>query len=133
MADRLERLGLRLEPLYRLFSALWLIYAVGIGACAWGSQLISYADPGRYVLTGGAVLVALGMALRLVAPGRPQWTRWSLPVIGGLGVAMFVLVQFGVDLAGGFTVARVGYSLVILVPALTSYVHWVAERVVMPR
>lgn len=120
-----------MNGIYRLVSAVWAVYALGLSMSVYGSQLLAYADPGRYVVTTLAVLTTIGMIVRLIVPGRPQWTRWTLPVIGAVGVASFVLVQFGTEYMGGHTWARTGYSLLVLMPALIAYVHWIAERLVL--
>lgn len=120
-----------INGIYRLISAVWALYALGLSMSVYGSPLLAYADPGRYVVTALAVLTTLGMLVRMIVPGRPQWTRWTLPVIGSIGVASFVLAQFGAEYLGGLTWARTGYSVLVLMPALIAYVHWVAERLVL--
>lgn len=120
----------RLDAIYRAISVLWAIYAVALALSVYGSSLLAFADPGRYIVSGAAVLIGLGMLVRLVAPRRPEWTAWTLPLMGTCGVTAFVLAQFGTDYSGGPTFARVGYGLLLLVPALIAYVHWIAEKAV---
>lgn len=122
----------RLDAIYRVTSVLWAVYAAALAMSVYGSVLIAYADPGRYVVSAASVLIGLGMLVRLIAP-RSRWTGWTLPLMGTVGVTAFVLSQFGADMAGGFTPARTGYGLLLLVPALIAYVHWIAERVVAHR
>lgn len=122
-----------LNGIYRALSAIWALYAAGMAMSVYGSQLLAFADPGRYIVAGLAALTTIGMLLRMVVPGKPEWTRWTLPVIGSVGVAAFTLAQFGADYLGGLTWARTGYSLLLLTPALIAYAHWVAERLVLRR
>lgn len=36
-----------------------------------------------YALSALARLLGLGIIARAIVPGRPEWTRWTLPLIGG--------------------------------------------------
>lgn len=122
-----------LARLYRITSALWLVYALGLVGVAHGSTLLRFAEPGRYLLAVLGLLVVVAMLLRVLAPGRPEWTRWTLPMIVGLSVTTFALSLFGAETLGGFTTGRVGLSLLMLTPSGFAYVHYLGEKVVAPR
>lgn len=128
------QLPVNLRRLYQLTSVIWMIYGLGLSLTAYGSTLFRFAEPGRITLTVLAALVAVGMGLRAVVPGRPEWTRWTLPLIGGTSVATFCLTLFAANIvSGGYTVARIGFSLLVLTPAAFAYAHYAGERVVAPR
>lgn len=122
-----------LRRLYQLTSVVWALYAAGLALAAHGTVLLDFAEPGRLVLTALGVVVALGMITRSIVPGRPEWTRWTLPLVAGTSVATFSLLLFGSDFAGGLTASRLGFALLILVPAGFAYVHYLGERLVAPR
>lgn len=122
-----------LRRLYQWMSILWAIYATALALAIYGSTLLAFAQPGRGVLATLATLVGIGMLVRAVVPGRPEWTRWTLPLILGTSVATFSLLLFASDMAGGFTAIRVGFSLLVLTPAGFAYVHYLGEKVVAPR
>jgi hypothetical protein len=123
----------RYKALYRVSSIIWTAYAVGIGLAAHGSQILAFADPGRHIILGLAILAAVAMLIRLLVPGRPEWTRWALPLMGMAGVSSSLLAVFANEIMGGFTAARVAYFLLLLVPGLMAYLHWLGERAVSPR
>lgn len=116
---------------YRWTSVLWLMYAASLGAFASGSALLE-RTPVRYVVTTLAVLAALAMLLRLFVPWHPEWTRWSLPLIGALSLSTAVHAAFGVE-GLGFTLARVAVVGLTLVPGLMAYVHWIGLSAVESR
>jgi hypothetical protein len=123
-----------LRRLYVLTSLVWMTYATALSFTAYGSALLRFAEPGRLVLTALAAIVAIAMAVRALVPGRPEWTRWTLPLIGGTSVSTFCLTLFAVNYDSiGYTPARVGYALLILVPALFAFAHYSGEKVVAPR
>lgn len=122
-----------LRRLYQWTSIIWAIYATALALTIYGSTLLAFAQPARGVLAALATVVGLGMVVRAVVPGRPEWTRWTLPLILGTSVATFSLLLFAADIAGGFTPIRVGLSLLVLTPAGFSYVHYLGEKVVAPR
>lgn len=122
-----------LRRLYQWTSIIWALYATALALTIYGTTLLTFAQPARGVLATLAAVVGLGMVVRAVVPGRPEWTRWTLPLILGTSVATFSLLLFAADIAGGFTPIRVGLSLLILTPAAFSYVHYLGEKVVAPR
>lgn len=122
-----------LRRLYQLTSAVWTIYAISLALSIHGTTLLNFAQPGRIILSVLAVLVGLGMLVRAFVPGRPEWTRWTLPMIGGTSVAAFALLLFAADFAGGYTPGRVGFALLVLTPGGIAYVHYLGEKVVAPR
>lgn len=122
-----------LRKLYRITSLIWAVYAVGLALWAHGSVLLRFADLMRPLITVLAVLVAVAMVLRAVVPGRPEWTRWTLPLIIGASVSTFTLTLFGIEIAGDLTSARAGMALLALMPAAFAHVHYMGEKVVAPR
>jgi hypothetical protein len=128
-----RELPTNLRPLYQLTSAIWTIYAAGLALATHGSSLLAFAVPGKAILTTLATLVAIGMIVRAVVPGRPEWTRWTLPLVAGTSVATFTLLLFAADFAGGMTTSRLGFALLILTPAAFAYAHYIGEKVVAPR
>lgn len=122
-----------MRRVYQLSSLVWTVYSAALALAVYGSVLLKFAEPGRLVLTTLAAIVSIGMVIRAFAPNRPEWTRWTLPVIGGTSVATFTLLLFASDFAGGFTPARVGFSLLVLTPGGIAYVHYVGEKVMAPR
>jgi hypothetical protein len=115
---------------YRLSSLIWFCYSVALVLTAIGSQLLFWAETFRLVLLVFSTVTAIAMAVRVVAPAHPEWTRWTLPLMGCLSTSTFTLTLFAADMAGGFTAARLAYSLLLLTPALTAYLHWIGERLV---
>lgn len=126
-------LPLPLRRLYRITSVVWTVYAAALALVTHGSVLLQAADPGRHVLTVLAGLAAVAMAVRTVYPGRPEWTRWTLPMMSGTSVAAFTLLLFAVDSAGGFTAGRIGFSLLVLTPGGIAYIHYLGEKAVVGR
>lgn len=122
-----------LRRLYRTTSVVWTAYAVALALTTHGSVLLRAAEPGRFVLTALASIVALAMVVRAIAPGRPEWTRWTLPLMCGTSVAAFTLLLFAADSAGGFTSGRAGFSLLVLTPGVIAYVHYLGEKAVTGR
>ncbi len=122
----------RMAVLYRYTSLLWMVASASLGGYAYGSALLAHATVLRMVVPVLAAVVFLAMTLRLVTPGRPQWTRWTLPLMGGLSVCVFILALFGVE-SLGFTPVRLGAAGLTLSPALVAYLHWIGERMVGPR
>ena len=122
-----------MRRLYQYASILWTIYAASLSLVTYGSKLLAFAEPGRLVLATLAALVSLGMLVRALVPGRPEWTRWTLPLVGGTSVATFVLLLFASEVAGGFTTGRVGFALLVLTPGALAYAHYIGEKVVAPR
>jgi len=121
----------RVRLLMRVTSAVWLVVISGLGLSVTGSQLLSFAQPGRYLLAGATVAAAVAMLARIAAPDRAGATRWGLLLIGFVSISAFLLALFASELSVvGFTVARVGYAILLLTPALFSYLHWIGERVV---
>jgi len=121
----------RLAPMYRLSAFIWLLYSVALLLTSVGSQLLAFAEPFRWAMTVITALVSVALLVRALIPERPAWTRWALLVLGGVSVSTFTLTLFAADMAaGGFTLARVAYALLLLVPAFGVYVSWVGERVV---
>lgn len=120
----------KLVGAYRLSALIWLCYSVALVLTACGSQLLWWAEPFRMTLLVLASVSAVAMGVRAVAPAHPEWTRWTLPLMGCLSTSTFTLTLFAADMAGGFTQARVAYSLLMLTPALTAYLHWIGEKVV---
>lgn len=120
----------RLVGAYRLSSLIWFCYSVALVLTACGSQLLWWAEPFRMTLLVLSGVTATAMAVRALAPDHPEWTRWTLPLMGCLSTSTFTLTLFAADMAGGFTAARVAYSLLLLTPALTAYLHWIGEKVV---
>lgn len=124
-------LAVKLAPMYRLSAFIWLLYSVALLLISIGSQLLAFAEPFRLVMTLATSLVCAALLVRAFVPGRPWWTRWALLVLGGVSVSTFTLTLFASDMAdGGFTLARIAYALLLLIPALGVYVSWVGERVV---
>jgi uncharacterized membrane protein YhhN len=122
-----------LRRLYRVTSLVWVLVAAGLCLSTWGSVLLSVLAPMRAVVSVLAALMALGMLVRAFVPGKPQWTRWTLPLMGSTSVATFFLALFASNIDGGYTISRIGYSLLLLSPALFAYTFWVGERVVVGR
>ncbi len=121
----------RMRLLVRVTSAVWVLATAGLGLSVMGSQLLSFAQPGRYVLAAAAVLAGLAMLTRIVVPDHPGGTRWALPLIGIVSVSACLLTLFASEMsATGYTTVRVGYAILLLVPALFAYLHWVGERMV---
>jgi len=129
----LSDLPKNLRPLYQVTSIVWTFYAVGLALTTLGAPLLRFAVPGRIVLTVLALIVAIGMVLRAVVPGRPEWTRWTLPLVAGVSVTTFSLLLFAANFAGGLTTSRVGFAALILTPAAFACVHYLGEKVVAPR
>lgn len=123
----------QLRRLYQYTSIVWTVYAAALALVIYGSTLLAFAQPARSVLATLATLVGIGMIVRAFIPGRPEWTRWTLPLIVGTSVATFALLLFASDFAGGFTPVRVGFSLLVLTPGGIAYVHYLGEKVVAPR
>lgn len=122
-----------LRRIYQYTSIVWTVYATALALAIYGSTLLAFAQPARGVLATLAALVGIGMLVRAIAPGRPEWTRWALPLISGTSVATFTLLLFASDFAGGFTAGRIGFSLLVLTPGGIAYVHYLGEKVVAPR
>jgi hypothetical protein len=122
-----------LRRIYQCTSIIWTAYATALTLAIYGSTLLAFAQPARGVLATLTMLVGIGMLVRAIVPGRPEWTRWTLPLIGGTSVATFTLLLFASDFAGGFTAGRIGYSLLVLTPGGIAYVHYLGEKVVAPR
>jgi hypothetical protein len=133
LTRQLTELSVPLKRLYQLTSAVWVIYAAGLSLATYGSTLLRFAQPGRWVLGSLAAVVGLGMMLRAFVPGRPEWTRWLLPLMGGTSVATFVLLLFATNFAGGPTPARIGFAVLVLTPGAMAYAHYLGEKVVAPR
>lgn len=132
-ATERAELSLPLRRLYRLTSVVWAIYAAAMALLIQDAALLDFATPARVILSGLAALVSIGMIVRMIVPGRPEWTRWTLPTIAATSVATFVLLLFASQFAGGFTVARIGLSLLVLTPAGIAYAHYLGEKVVALR
>lgn len=116
--------------LVRATSTVWILVTVGLGLLMMGSQLLSFAQPGRYALAAAAGLAGLAMLTRFVVPDHAGKTRWALPLIGVVSVSACLLTLFASEMSStGFTPARVGYAILLLTPALFAYLHWVGERV----
>lgn len=129
---QLPRLSPALNGIYRLSAVIWMISAASLGGYAYGSVLLADAGPLRLVVPALASLVFLAMLLRLLAPGRPAWSRWALPLLGGLSVCTTTLTAFGVEEAG-ITAVRLAVIGLTFVPGLIAYAHWVGESLVQPR
>lgn len=118
-----------MAALYRWTSILWLVTASSLGIYAYDTTLLLHAPQLRLVVPALAVVVALAMLVRLLVPYHPQWTRWTLPLMGALSVCTCLLSFFGAE-GLGLTAARVGVVGLTLVPALFAYTHWVGESLV---
>lgn len=118
--------------LYRWMSVVWMLLAVSLGLYSYGSTLLQEADAARLVVPVLAALVALAMFGRLIAPHRPGWTQWALPLMGVLCMTTFVLSVFGAE-GLGLTAPRLGVCGLVLCAGLFAYTHWHGERVVMDR
>lgn len=126
-------LSLPLRRIYRLTSVVWAVYAAALALLIHDAALLDYATIARFVLSGAAAIVSIVMIVRMIVPWRPEWTRWSLPLIAATSIATFVLLLFAYHFAGGFTVARVGLALLVITPAGIAYAHYLGEKVVSPR
>lgn len=123
-----------LRRVYQLSSLVWLLVAFGLGLSALGSSLLRALDPAREIMVVLSVLAGSGMLIRMLAPSRPEWTRWTLPLVGFISVCTFMLTLFAVEFVnGGYTSARVGFALLVLTPAMFAYTHWIGEKVVSLR
>lgn len=118
-----------MSALYRWTSVLWIVAAASLGVYAYGTTLLAKAPQLRLVVPVLALVVAVAMLLRVFAPYRAQWTRWTLPLMGALSVCTCILSFFGAE-GLGLTSARVGVVGLTLVPALFAYTHWVGETLV---
>lgn len=125
-----QRFMERLSPLYRMAAAVWLLYSVALLLVTLGSPLLAFAEPFRAVAVTLTSVTSVAMAVRLVSPGRPQWTRWTMPLIGTVAMSIFTLTLFASEMAGGITTSRAGFALLLLIPALGAYVSWISERTV---
>jgi hypothetical protein len=114
-------------------SVVWAVYAAAMALLVHDAALLDFATPARIVLSGASALVSVGMIVRMFAPGRPEWTRWTLLLIGATSVATFVLLLFAAEFAGGFTLARIGLALLVLAPSGIAYTHYLGEKVVALR
>lgn len=118
-----------MAALYRWTSVLWVVAAASLGSYAYGTTLLSNAPQLRLVVTALAFLIAVVMLVRVFTPYRPDWTRWTLPLMGGLSMCTCLLSFFGAE-GLGFTPARLGVIGLTAVPAMFAYTHWVGEAVV---
>lgn len=114
--------------LYRWTSTLWIVAAGSLGTYAHGTTLLRDAHVLRVVVPSLALVVVVAMVLRLLVPYHPEWTRWTLPLMGALSVCTTMLSLFGAE-GLGYTWARVGVVGLCAVPALFAYTHWVGEAV----
>lgn len=121
-----------IAALYRYTSALWMLTSASLGGYVYGSVLVANATVLRLVVPALAAVVFVAMAFRLFTPGRPQWTRWTLPLMGTLSVCVFIMALFGIE-SLGWTPVRLGAAGLTLAPALVAYLHWIGERMVSPR
>ena len=121
-----------MTALYRWSSAVWLMTACAMGSWAYGSTLLQDAVILRHVVPAFAALVAVAMLVRLIAPYRAKWTRFTMMLMGGLSMCTTLQIAFGVEEAG-VTAARLGVIGLTLFPALIAYTHWVGESLVIPR
>lgn len=119
-----------MKVVYRLASAIWLLYSLALLLTAAGSQLLAFAEPFRFTAVTLTSITAVAMTVRLFSPGRPQWTRWTMPLIGTVAMSTFTLTLFASEMTGGITPARAGFALLLLIPALGAYVSWLSERAV---
>lgn len=118
-----------MAALYRWTSVLWLVTASSLGTYAYGTTLLAHAPQLRLAVPALAFVVAIAMLVRVFVPYRPDWTRWTLPLMGALSMCTCLLSFFGAE-GLGLTAARVGVVGLTLVPALFAYTHWVGEAVV---
>ncbi len=128
-----DELPVPLRRIYRFTSVVWAIYAAAMALLIHDVTLFNFAEPARIVLSGLSALVSLTMMARMIVPGRPEWTRWTLPLIAATSVATFVLLLFAFNVAGGYTLARIGLALLVITPAGIAYAHYLGEKVVSPR
>ena len=118
-----------MAALYRVMSVLWIVTAASLGVYAHGTTLLADAPQLRLAVPLLATVVIVAMLVRLFAPYHPQWTRWTLPLMGTLSVCTCILSFFCAE-GLGLTAARVGVVGLTLVPALFAYTHWVGEALV---
>lgn len=116
-------------PLYRWSSALWMLLAASLGLYAHGSVMLAPYTALRMIVPLLAMVVFVAMLLRMFLPGRPTWTRWSLHLMGLLGVCTFIISLFGAE-GLGLTTARVGICGLVLSSGLFAFTHWLGEAVV---
>lgn len=121
-----------LNVLYRYTACIWMLASAALGAFAYGSTLTADAGPWRAVVPSLAAVVFLAMLLRLITPGRPEWSRWSLLLMGGLSVCTGILSFWGAE-GLGFTAVRMAVIGLTLFPAAIAYMHWIGERMVSRR
>lgn len=123
-----------IRRVYQLSSLVWIMVAFALGLSALGSTLLRALDPAREIVVLLSLLAGIGMLVRMLAPTHPQWTRWTLPLVGFISVSTFMLTLFAVEFVnGGYTSARVGFALLVLTPAAFAYVSWIGEKVVSLR
>lgn len=121
-----------LTALYRWASLLWMLAACAMGAYAYGSTLLRDAVVLRHLIPALAAVVAVAMLVRVVAPYRAQWTRWTMILMGFLSSCTALQSAFGVEEIG-VTAARLGVVGLTLFPALIAYTHWLGESLVVAR
>lgn len=118
-----------MAALYRVMSVLWIVTAASLGIYAYGTTLLADAPQVRMAVSTLTFVVVVAMLVRLFAPYHPQWTRWTLPLMGMLSVCTCILSFFGAE-GLGLTASRVGVVGLTLVPALFAYTHWIGEGLV---
>lgn len=115
-----------MSGLYRWTSLIWIFAAVALGLYAHDTTLLRDAGALRVAVPVLALVVALAMAVRLFVPYHPEWTRWTLLLMGTLSVCTTILSVFGAE-GLGYTWARLGVIGMCGGYALFAYTHWVGE------
>lgn len=115
--------------LRRLMGVIWALGASALALIVAGSPLVAFDQPLRSVMAGALGFAALVMIIRAIVPQLPIWRGWALQLLGGMATASFVMTLFTAQDLGGFTVSRVGWSLLLLTVAAVAYLHWLGERV----
>jgi hypothetical protein len=115
--------------LRRLTGVVWAVGATALAFVVGGSPLIAFDGPLRLIMTIAVGLCAVVMTVRAIVPQLPVWRGWTLQFLGGSAVASFVMSLFTAPDLGGYTVSRLGWSLLLLTFAAVAYLHWIGERV----
>jgi hypothetical protein len=116
------------RTLQRVMSVIWTVAGIALTCVVLGSPLTAFDPPVR-VLVGSLCIVSVAvMPLRALAPELRIFASWPLQLIGGCSVAASVMSLFNAA-DTTWSVARVGWALLLLSLAAVAYLHQVGERV----